>query len=307
VRFSSITLTSEGQSIWFLQIGNNYYPNAGQLVGALGSVYHNGSDYYFGIYHGWYGSWHVTDVKPNLDQWYCIELKFQKGSGSANSFKMWVDGVEKVSDTNNGVPGYDADTCTVGGYNNGSPTYYVDCVVVADTYIGPEEEGATYTKTWATDTLFKKLGIAKALSVDTDFQKQGIPKTFGLDSTFQKSFTIQKQIDVLFKKLGILETFGVDVDFLKRNVIKSFAVDVRFGALITHTISKQIDVLLKKLDATKTFGLDVYFGPVEAQAYVKTFALDVMFAYKVRLPELWLDENGKIVLNISKPYTWVGT
>jgi len=76
---------------------------------------------------------------------------------------------------------------------------------------------------------------------------------------------------------------------------------------MTHTISKQIDVLLKRLDATKTFGLDVYFGPVEAETYAKNFGLNIIFAYKVRLPELWLDENGKIVLNISKPYTWVGT
>ena len=76
---------------------------------------------------------------------------------------------------------------------------------------------------------------------------------------------------------------------------------------MTQTISRQIDVLLKKLDLTKNFGLDVYFGPFEAETYAKTFALDAIFAYKVRLPELWLDENGKIVLNISKPYTWVGT
>jgi hypothetical protein len=54
----------------------------------------------------------------------------------------------------------------------------------------------------------------------------------------------------------------------------------------------------------KTFGLDVYFGAVETEANTKTFGLNVIFAYKVRLPELWLDENGKIVLNISKPYAW---
>ena len=59
-------------------------------------------------------------------------------------------------------------------------------------------------------------------------------------------------------------------------------------------------------DVTKTFGLDVYFGSVAAETYAKEFGLDVMFAYKVRLSELWLDENGKLVLNISKPYAWVG-
>jgi len=131
------------------------------------------------------------------------------------------------------------------------------------------------------------------LNVDNlSIQKQDIPETFGLDAAFQKRFIIQKQVDALFKRFGIL---------------KSFALDACFGALMTQTISMQIDVLLKKLDATKTFGLDTYFGPAEAETYAKSFALDVIFAYKVRLPELWLDENGKIVLNISKPYTWVGT
>jgi len=77
--------------------------------------------------------------------------------------------------------------------------------------------------------------------------------------------------------------------------------------LVTHIISRQIDAVLKKLDSTKTFGLDVYFGPVESETYAKTFGLSVIFAYKVRLPELWLDENSKIVLNISKPYTCVGS
>ena len=84
-------------------------------------------------------------------------------------------------------------------------------------------------------------------------------------------------------------------------------MDARFGALITQTLSKQIDVLLKKVDETATFGLDTCFGSVEAETYAKSFGLNAVFAYKVRLPELWLDEDGKIVLNISKPYTWVGT
>ncbi len=103
------------------------------------------------------------------------------------------------------------------------------------------------------------------------------------------------------------KTWTTDALFKRFDILKSFALDARFGALMTQTISRQIDVLLKRVDATKTFGLDAYFGPAEAETYMRDFALDVIFAYKVRLPELWLDENGKLVLNISKPYTWVGT
>jgi hypothetical protein len=271
--------------------------SAGILWSGLQKV---GADVYWGVEAVVGGTWtsylEAVASNPVADTWYCVEI-YLKVDGAAGIVKLWVDGSLKVEQT-------DLDTdnrgnvkdIKLGAYLNAtegaSITMYSDCVVVADTYIGPETTEQTYTKTWTTDSLFKKLAIPKALSVDTAFQKQDIPKTFGLDATFQKSFIIQKQIDALFKRFDIL---------------KSFAVDARFGALMTQTISRQIDILLKKLDLTKNFGLDVYFGPFEAETYAKTFALDAIFAYKVRLPELWLDENGKIVLNISKPYTWVGT
>lgn len=239
-----------------------------------------------------YSSVYSVDIDDG--EWHCLELKTVVAA--SGEYRLYLDDSEILAVTGKDTDNYgNVNRLTVGkAWDYGSPSaeWYIDCVVVADTYIGPETTEQTYTKTWTTDALFKKLGIPKTLSVDTAFQKQDIPKTFGLDATFQKSFIIQKQIDALFKRFDIL---------------KSFAVDARFGALMTQTISRQIDILLKKLDLTKNFGLDVYFGSVEAETYAKTFALDAIFAYKVRLPELWLDENGKIVLNISKPYTWVGS
>jgi hypothetical protein len=142
------------------------------------------------------------------------------------------------------------------------------------------------------DALFKKLDAARAFGADSAFKKPDITKNLTADAAFQKSLITQKQLDAFFKRLGIL---------------KGFAVDVRFGALMTQTMSRQIDALLKRQDAAKFFGLDVQFGSVEAETYSVTFGLGVIFAYRVRLPELWLDENGKLVLNISRPYTWVGT
>jgi hypothetical protein len=239
--------------------------------------------------------------------WYCFELKFVRDS-SDGEYRVWIDGSPVISDTGLDTSGAGQPRRFIFGrasYGSIATVTQVDDVVIADTYIGSESD--TYTKTWATDIIFKKLGITKTLSVDTAFQKQGIPKAFSLDSTFQKSFTIPKHFDVLFKKLDNLESFGVDIDFLKRNVIKSFVLDACFSVLMTQTVSRQIDVLLKKLDATKTFALDTCFGAAEAEAYTRNFGLDIIFAYKVRLPELWLDENGRMVLNISKPYTWVGT
>ncbi len=185
-------------------------------------------------------------------------------STTVGEVRAYIDGTERITKTGLNTGAVDAGRVYIMFYQVPWATdAYFDCVVVADTYIGPEAAAQTYTKTWTTDSLFKKLGIPKTLGVDTTFQKQDIPK--------------------------------------------SFAVDARFGGLVSHTISRQLDAVLKKMDATKTFGLDVHFGAIEAGTYAKIFALDAIFAYKVRLPELWLDENGKIVLNISKPYTWVGS
>lgn len=71
---------------------------------------------------------------------------------------------------------------------------------------------------------------------------------------------------------------------------------------LTQTIARQIDVLLKKRDAKATFGLDTQFRQTEVETYAKILGLSVVFTYRVRLPELWLDENRKLVLNVSKPY-----
>jgi len=94
------------------------------------------------------------------------------------------------------------------------------------------QEVSTYTKTWQSNVLFKKLGITKTAVVDTAFKKPDITKTLLIDSALQKQdIQIPKQVDTLFKKLDILKTFSLDTDFLKKTIIKSFAIDTRFGAL----------------------------------------------------------------------------
>ena len=228
------------------------------------------------------------DVDVGTDDWVCVEVEYD--NGAEGYCKLYVDGTERISESYDFGSQQASRVFCIHDHNSSFNVNF-DCAVVADTHIGPETAEQTYTRTWATDVLFKKLGITETFSVDAALQRQDIPKTFGLDSAFQKSILAQKQIDALFKRFDIP---------------KSFALDARFGALVTQIVSRQIDVLLKKLDATKAFGLDAYFGAAEAQAYTETFGLDVVFAYKVRLPELWLDENGRMVLNISEPYTWVG-
>jgi hypothetical protein len=78
---------------------------------------------------------------PSTGVWYCIELKCVSSS-SAGEARMYIDGTEILTQTglnNYGAGnigyfevglGYDSDGTATSGY--------VDCVVVADTYIGPE-------------------------------------------------------------------------------------------------------------------------------------------------------------------------
>jgi hypothetical protein len=137
---------------------------------------------------------------PLTNQWYCLELYWTKHATEGEAI-LYVDGVQVANVSNIDTSYYgDAANLRVGLadiQNCDACAVYVDCVVVADTYVGPEATEQT-------------------------------------------------------------RTFNVDAAFQKRDNAKSFA-------------------------------------------------LDAVFAYKVKLPELWLTENGKIVLNISKPYTWVGT
>ena len=216
---------SNNEDIWFMEIlvsGNEV---------AKVSIYHDGSNLKLRVYNFAASESYYSDVLSfSVDTWYCAELHLVRNSTSG-VLEVWLNGVKKIEQNGINTDIGQYNKFRVGHiYSDVASDVYVDCVVVADTYIGPEVE--TYTKTWTADTLFKKLGITRSLAADATFQKQGIPKTFGLD---------------------------------------------------------------------------VIFEPVEAETHAKNFALDVIFAYKVRLPELWLEENGKLVLNISKPYTWVGT
>jgi len=94
----------------------------------------------------------------------------RRETGASGAAQLWIDGNLEVDTTNANTN--NSQYCQAGViYAGASVTVIGDCFAVADTYIGPEAAEQTYTKTWTTDALFKKLGVQKALSVDTAFQK----------------------------------------------------------------------------------------------------------------------------------------
>jgi hypothetical protein len=134
VRFSNILTSGSVQRLLYLS-------NAGTYGGSIRIEYDDSDEKtkfryrneYFGV-NFWSG------VEVNADTWYCIEMRLNKTGHSA----WWINGElqgENLGNTNNQA----INRIQVGGTNLGNvATYiYLDCVVVADSYIGPEtpEEG----------------------------------------------------------------------------------------------------------------------------------------------------------------------
>ncbi|MCW4016644.1 MAG: zinc ribbon domain-containing protein [Candidatus Bathyarchaeota archaeon] len=83
---------------------------------------------------------------PVADTWYCVEAKLLCSTADGNldaECELWIDGESILSDTDYDSDYTYVDTIRVGAciYATWGPNYYYyDNVIIADTYIGPEEE-----------------------------------------------------------------------------------------------------------------------------------------------------------------------
>jgi hypothetical protein len=154
-----------------------------------------------------YDVYSSTTLSTNT--WYCIELKYVK-STTAGEYRVWLNGNE-VTDLTQTGKNTDADVTRVRvgpRFTNVINNFvgYFDCVVVANTYIGPEAAGQTYnfygsaSLTYTVNTLktyaFNRQGTSIiTLGIDylrtVVFQRQSIATlTFGVN--FEKAFTLTK-------------------------------------------------------------------------------------------------------------------
>ena len=116
----------------------------------------------------WYGDGHLaityrkdgtlstaeSTTTMSTGTWHCLEVKCVIDS-SNGEYRVWLDGTEVSDLTQTGIDSTTGTTYTMlrAGTNDnagsGSVTIYEDDIVVADTYIGPEEEAPTeYTFTF---------------------------------------------------------------------------------------------------------------------------------------------------------------
>ncbi|MFQ6080752.1 MAG: hypothetical protein ACE5OW_03675 [Candidatus Bathyarchaeia archaeon] len=258
--------------MYFLLVENT---TSGHIV-ALGV---NGGSRYLETY--WYDAtlgWDRTTSSTTLelDTWTCLELRFTKGTGDG-VIQVWKDGTEVIDLKRTDV---DRDIypnrikCGWAYFCYDTGTNYIDCVVIADTYIGTE--GAqTYTKTYNADALLKKSDIAKTYSSDVLLQKQGITKTYTADLLLLKTVPKTYPADVLLKKVGAIKTYSSDALLKKTDITKTYSADLLLKKTdltktypVNVSLLKSIpktylaDVLLKKLDIMKAYTVDVILGEV---------------------------------------------
>jgi hypothetical protein len=90
------------------------------------------------------GAGSYTSTKTlSLNTWYCLEMMHTHGDGTNGIYRVYIDDVLEKEWTGLDTNDYKADRLKVGmvmgWYNvNDYGTWYSDCVVVADTYIGLE-------------------------------------------------------------------------------------------------------------------------------------------------------------------------
>ena len=140
------------------------------------SILLSGGKYYWRIYDGWTLSYHVSTSEVSSGVWYCVECRVLRDGGSAGEVRLYIDGVSVVASTgldNAGV----CDKLSVCSWANDDDVY-VDCVVVADTYIGTEAAGVTVKKgSNLSATMTEMLNSKMLFSIADRFPKL-VPRRF---------------------------------------------------------------------------------------------------------------------------------
>lgn len=127
------------------ELGPTAYLNSSKQLSYLsGSVYNH--TWWYGILN----SWKLTS--NDLNKWLCFEWHFKKDSGAGDgALEFFVDGVKKWGSTSLAFAGAPTSSYFKTGYllgwsNSGfaqNTTIYIDDVKISDTYIGPDNTGAT--------------------------------------------------------------------------------------------------------------------------------------------------------------------
>jgi len=133
---------------------------------------------------------HAYSTTPtiNANQWYCVEVKFVQGNGNGQ-VGLYIDGNLVISVTGLTNNAYSAGRLEAGVYSssNTNITVYVDCVVVADAYIGVEG-GATTLRFYDTFSLSPSITDGRRVSFS---RQSSFSESFSYD--FERSLIVSRK------------------------------------------------------------------------------------------------------------------
>jgi len=147
VNFETLTGLSANDLNTFMGLYDSLYDHVGA------GLYNDAGTVKWAMWYRNNGAMVITTLAtptPSINTWYCIEIKIVHATGTGEA-RMYIDGVEKLTATSLTNNDEDTGLCGVGwtlrsGSISEGWTVYVDCVVVADAYIGTEAAGVTVKK-----------------------------------------------------------------------------------------------------------------------------------------------------------------
>jgi len=154
----------------------------------------------------------IASPAPTTGQWYCLEVEAVI-SNTVGEVHVWIDGTERFTLTgldNDGFGNIDFVRVGLEKADNIQTTYpdiYVDCVVVADAYIGPEVSGQDLTfqlsqtihlTSSLTEGKEKRFSLSQIIALTSSLTQQkelGFPLSETVKAT--SSLTMNKEIAIV--------------------------------------------------------------------------------------------------------------
>jgi hypothetical protein len=206
VYFPSVTFGGSYQYQIFLTIrkGNTD-------IAKLSLHYNSGTNYdwYLAYYYPSLNTASSASFTPIAEQWYCVELLFVR-SATVGQYQVWVDGSSVINVAGLDTSGISGASRILIGTPPGSTfriNTNIDCVVVADVYIGPEVSGQDLTfqlsqtihlMSSLTENQEKRFSLSEIAYLTSSIVKQkelGFPLSVTVKAT--SSLTMNKEIVIV--------------------------------------------------------------------------------------------------------------
>jgi hypothetical protein len=311
--FAAVTaLPSEGNFYMVISADGSGFI-AGAVIRTVSGVtnwwlrYRDGLDIYFVD----------TGIAVALNTYYCVELE-SIVDGVNGEARLYINGVEEAEVTSKDTNNYgNIATLYIGEATSTGQTahsIYVDCVVVADAYIGFEY--TTYTKTFSvganlTDNFTKTFSananllksLTKTFSANANLL-QSLTKTFSangnLTSTLTKELTVNGSL-----LANLTKTFTVN-----GNLLGSFTKEFTVNSSLIQNLTKTFSFNGSLLD---NFAKEFTVNANLKQTLTRTFTFNaeltsvniVLFSYNSQLLENLTKEftlNAYLTEKLAPPY-----